>query len=80
MILTAHWDAALMSVLPRYYKQDATPQTLYRIKKDLLKVMREQHHLEISSADARRVRVEWMAEEGSVNLRLPPNLLARTLH
>ncbi len=72
------WDVALMKVLPEFYEADASPQTLYRIKKRIVEEMRT--HMKISKAEERQVRVEWMAKTQSVNLVIPPNLLTRTLH
>lgn len=80
MNLMHAWDQALMSVLPKFYRQHATPQTLYRIKRDIVALMRDQHHLHISRHEERQVRVEWLEESQSVNLVIPPQLLARTVH
>ncbi len=74
------WDAALMCVLPKYYKQAADPQTLTKIKNDMIQVMREKHHLHISEADAQKIKVEWLAEEEAVNLVIPHELLTQTIH
>ncbi len=78
MSLMHLWDQALMKVLPKYYQQDASPQTLFRIKKDILSEMKE--HIAISKDDARHVKVQWLADEKSVNLVVPPKLLTQTLH
>lgn len=75
------WDKALMQVLPKYYNTESSPQTLYRIKQDMVKVMRQEHNIYISQSDERRIRVNWDGEEQSVNIIIPPNLLAAsTLH
>ncbi|MHB8354989.1 MAG: hypothetical protein ACYDCF_11220 [Burkholderiales bacterium] len=69
-----------MRVLPEFYNKDASPQNLYRIKKEIVRIMRDEHHLEIGSDDFRRVRVEILDDGQSVNLVVPPNLLTKTLH
>ena len=75
------WDKALMQVLPKYYNAESNPQTLYRIKQDMVEVMRHDHNIYISPSDERRIRVKWDGEEQSVNIIIPPNLLAAdTLH
>lgn len=70
-----------MAVLPNYYDEDASPQTLYRIRRDMVKIMREQHKLPVSKSDEHRIRLEWNGEEQSMNVIIPPHLLAgNTLH
>ena len=70
-----------MQVLPNYYSEDASPQVLYRIKRDLVKVMRDKHHVTVSTFDEHRIRLEWNGEEQSMNIIIPPHLLAgNTLH
>ncbi len=80
MSMMHFWDSALAKVLPEFYQLEASPQTMYRIKKALLLTMREEHGVQVSDEDARHIRVEWMEQEQSVNLVIPPKLLTQTLH
>lgn len=72
------WDSALMRVLPKYYGEDADPQTLYRIKMDMLRIIRDEHHITITPADQRAIRVQINAE--GVHLTIPPHLLTQVVH
>lgn len=77
MNLMHMWDQALMSVLPSYYNTDATPQTVYRIKRDIVRIMRGQGVV-ISDMDEHRIKVKFA--EAEVNMIIPPHLLTQTLH
>lgn len=77
MNLMHMWDQALMSVLPDYYNTDATPQTVYRIKRDIVRIMRGQG-VEISDMDEHRIKIQF--SEAEVNMVIPPHLLTQTLH
>ena len=71
------WDKSLMDVLPGYYEMEASPQTMYRIKKDVVQAMRG-HGVSISSIDEHRIKVAFNGED--VNMTIPPHLLAQTVH
>lgn len=72
-------DQALKAALAKHYDQDATPQTLHAVKRDLLAILAGQG-ITLSPRQARFVRVEWNTQDGSVHLRFPPELLSPTVH
>lgn len=69
-----------MQVLPNYYGEAADSQNLYRIKNELIDVMRNRYGMQITKTDARKVRLVWLEKEQGINLIVPPNLLVKTLH
>ncbi len=73
------WDQAMVQAFNKYMGQPASPQTFYRIKKEIVRIMRDVHKLEIQAADVHRIKVE-PRDDGAVNLVVPPNLLAPSIH
>lgn len=73
------WDQAMAQAFNKYVGQPASPQTLYRIKKEIVRIMRDIHKLEIVAADMHHIKVE-LRDDGAVNLVVPPNLLAPVVH
>lgn len=72
-------DQALKDALAKHYGQDVTPRSLYAIKRDLIEAL-ERRGVHLTPRQARFVRVEWNTQDGSVNLRFPPELLHTPIH